>query len=224
MLSSCFIVNKPRRDFFIEIMLLFLSIKGKMNFTQFGRFGKFGEQKYRKQFEKYFNFLNFNKNMAISHSSGKFAIAFDPSYISKSGNVTYGKDKFWSGIDGTAKFGLETGGIAAIDIDNKPAFHLEAIQTPKYEDIEKERITLIEWYANLIVVRKDNLETISTFLVADAYFSKMSRNFDKSYNVSFMNRNDRKTEHLLTQLANFGVISIKSEIFRICNRLYISEL
>ncbi len=112
-----------------------------MNFTQFGRFGKFGEQRYRKQFEKQFNFLDFNKNITISHGSGKFAIAFDPSYISKSGNATYGKDKFWSGVHGTAKFGLEIGGIAAIDIDNKTAFHLEAIQTPNYEELDNKTMT-----------------------------------------------------------------------------------
>ncbi len=114
-LDSYFTINKPRRDFFIEIMLLFLSIKGKMNFTQFGRFGKFWEQRYRKQFEKHFNFLDFNKNMTISHSSDKFAIAFDPSYISKLRNATYGKDKFWSGVHSATKFGLEIGGIATID-------------------------------------------------------------------------------------------------------------
>lgn len=171
-LGNCLTLNKPRRDFFIEIMILFLSIKDKINFYQLGRFGKFGEQRYRQQFEKQFNFLNFNKNITISHGSGRFAIAFDPSYISKSGKKTYGTDKFWSGVHGAAKFGLEIGGIAAIDINNKTAFHIEAIQTPRHEEIKQKSITLIEWYANLIVSRKDILEIISTFLVADAYFSK----------------------------------------------------
>jgi len=31
-------LNKPQKDFFIEIMLLFLSIQGRMNFLQFGRY------------------------------------------------------------------------------------------------------------------------------------------------------------------------------------------
>jgi len=30
----------------------------------------------------------------LSHSSGDFAITFDPSYFSKSGKKTYGFDKF----------------------------------------------------------------------------------------------------------------------------------
>ncbi len=165
-------MNKPQKDFFIEIMLLFISIPGRMNFLQFGRYGKFTEQRYRQQFEKQFDFLNFNKEIAITHGSGNYAIAFDPSYISKSGRKTPGYDKFWSGVAGQAKFGLEISGIAAIDIDNKTAFHLEAVQTPTYKDIEENDMTLLTWYADIIVQRKDTLKVISNHIVADAYFSK----------------------------------------------------
>lgn len=165
-------LSKPQKDFFIEIMLLFISIQGRMNFLQFGRYGKFGEQRYRQQFEKQFDFLSFNKEITLSHGSGNFAIAFDPSYISKSGKKTYGVDKFWSGVAGQAKFGLEISGIAAVDIDNKTAFHLEAVQTPTYAEIEGKNMSLLDWYANIIVQRKDALLKISSYLVADAYFSK----------------------------------------------------
>ena len=165
-------ISKPQRDFFIEIMLLFLSIKGRLNFLQFGRYGNFGEQRYRQQFEKQFDFLNFNKEITMTHGSGNFAIAFDPSYISKSGKKTPGRDKFWSGVAGQAKFGLEISGIAAVDIDNKTAFHLEAVQTPTYKDIENKGMTLLDWYADIIVQRKDTFLSISNYLVADAYFSK----------------------------------------------------
>jgi len=171
-LDGVFNLNKPQRDFFIEIMLLFLSIQGRMNFLQFGRFGKFGEQRYRQQFEKPFNFMDFNKNITLNHGSGHFVIAFDPSYISKSGKETPGVDKFWSSVAGAAKFGLEIGGIAAIDIENKTAFHLEAVQTPTYEDINKKDMTLLDWYADIIIQRNDSLSAISKQLVVDAYFSK----------------------------------------------------
>lgn len=165
-------LSKPKKDFFIEIMLLFISIPGRMNFLQFGRYGKFGEQRYRQQFEKQFDFLSFNKEIILSHGSGNFAIAFDPSYISKSGKKTYGFDKFWSGVAGQAKLGLEISGIAAIDIVNKTALHIEAVQTPTYVDIEEKNMSLLDWYANIIVQRKATLLAISNYLVADAYFSK----------------------------------------------------
>ncbi|VAW25121.1 hypothetical protein MNBD_BACTEROID01-833 [hydrothermal vent metagenome] len=57
------------------------------------------------------------------------AIAFAPSYISKSGKKTPGLGYFWPGCAGKAKWGLEIAGLAAIDIENHTAFHLEAVQT-----------------------------------------------------------------------------------------------
>ena len=73
--------------------------------------------------------------ITITHGSGKYIIAFDPSYISKSGKKTPGLDKFWSGVAGQAKLGLEISGIAAVDIENNTTFHLEAVQTPTYQNI-----------------------------------------------------------------------------------------
>ena len=123
------IFNKCRKDFLCEAFVLLLSIKGRINFLQLGRFGKFKEQRYRQQFEKPFPFLDFNKELALSHGGKRFAIAFDPSYISKSGKKTPGLGWYWPGCAGQAKWGLEIGGLAAIDLDNHTAFHLEAVQT-----------------------------------------------------------------------------------------------
>ena len=71
-------LSKPKKDFFIEIMLLFISIPGRMNFLQFGRYGKYGEQRYRQQFEKQFDFLSFNKEITLAHGSGNFQQFRDP--------------------------------------------------------------------------------------------------------------------------------------------------
>lgn len=165
-------LNKPQKSFILEIMILFLSIKGRLNFLQFARFGKYGEQRYRQQFEKPFDFLSFNKNIVVSHASENLAIAFDPSYIPKSGKKTPGLGKYWSGVAGESKKGLEIGGIAAIDLDNNTALHLEAVQTPSNSILKAANQTLTDWYANLIAQRKDHLHTISNYIIADAYFSK----------------------------------------------------
>ena len=122
-------VNKWRKDFIVEILILFLSIKGRINFSQLGRYGNYSEQRYRQQFEKDFDFLEFNKQLVSEHGSGQFAIAFDPSFISKSGKNTFGLGKYWSGCAKDTKKGLEIGGLAIIDIYNNTAFHLEAVQT-----------------------------------------------------------------------------------------------
>ena len=160
-------INQWRRDFLIETFILFLSIRGRINFLQLGRYGKYKEQRYRQQFEKSFDFLTFNKELTLSQGSGKYAIAFDPSYISKSGKKTPGLGWYWSGCANQAKWGLEIGGLAAIDIDNYTAFHLEAVQT-----LNTDEQTLTDWYAGVISDRKETLMGISKYLVADAWFSK----------------------------------------------------
>jgi hypothetical protein len=100
-----------------------------INFLQLARNAKHKEQKYRQQFEKQFDFLTFNKELVLSSGSGRYAIAFDPSYISKAGKKTQGVNWYWSGCANQTKWGLEIGGLAAIDIDNHITFHLEAVQT-----------------------------------------------------------------------------------------------
>lgn len=165
-------LNKWRKNFMAEIFVLFLSIKGRINFFQLERYGQFTEQRYRQQFEKPFDFMELNTELAISYGSGRFAIAFDPSYISKSGKLTPGIGRYWSGCAQTSKWGLEISGIAAIDVDNNFAFHLEAVQTPGSKGDPNSDENLLDWYGNVLFERKDTLAKLSLYIVADAYFSK----------------------------------------------------
>jgi hypothetical protein len=163
-------INIARQRFMVHIFGLFLGIKGRINFLQLGRFGEMCEQSFRNQFEVPFAFLAFNKNMILEHGSGQFAIAFDPSYISKTGKGTPGVGYFWSGTAAKTKWGLEIGGIAVVDIENHTAFHLEAVQT-----IDKlENQSLLDYYAKVLITRKTELNEISKYIVVDAYFSKKS--------------------------------------------------
>ncbi|MDP2059169.1 MAG: transposase [Flavobacterium sp.] len=168
-LDKISIFSKCRKAFLCEVFILFLSVKGRINFLQLSRFGDFKEQRYRQQFEKPFPFLEFNKELALSHGGKRFVIAFDPSYISKSGKKTPGLGWYWSGCAGQAKWGLEIGGLAVIDLDNHTAFHLEAVQT-LIDD--KQATSLSDWYANVVRERVGSLRSITKYMVADAWFSK----------------------------------------------------
>ena len=163
-------INKRRKDFLIEIFVLFLSIKGRINFLQLSRYGNSKEQRYRLQFEKPFDFLEFNKRLTLSYGGGRYAIAFDPSYISKSEKKTPGTGYFWSGVAGKTKWGLDIGGIAAIDMANHTAFHLEAVQTLPDESFN----SLVEWYVYVLTSRTASFRALSKLLVADAYFAKVT--------------------------------------------------
>ena len=77
--------------------MLFLSIKGRINFLQLERYGTYSEQRYRQQFEKTFDFLSFNKELVRTQGSGHYVIAIDPSFITKAGKKTPGLGYFWSG-------------------------------------------------------------------------------------------------------------------------------
>jgi len=202
-LTNYFQINKSRRDFIIDIMLLFLSIKGRLNFLQFGRYGKCEEQRYRQQFEKAFDFLSFNKEIIMASCNKHIIIAFDPSYISKTGKKTYAVDTFWSGCANKAKLGLEIGGIAAIDIENNTAMHLDAIQTPSHKDLDKKGLSLLDWYAQLIIERKKVLHQLSEYVVVDAYFSKkpfIKTLTDNEFEVISRLRNDADLKYIYTGL------------------------
>lgn len=149
-------INQWRRSFIIETLILFMSIRGQINFLQLARYGKYKEQRYRQQFEKPFDFLAFNKELTLSQGSVRYAIAFAPSYVANSGKKTPGVGWYWSGCADKARWGLEIGGLAAIDIDNHTAFHLEAVQT-----LNLDGQNLSDWYAGLISDRQDTLKSIS---------------------------------------------------------------
>ncbi len=122
--------NNAKKKFLIEIVFLFLSIKGRINFLQLERYGTYTDRAFKLNFEHKMDFMEFNKDIILSEGGGKYAIAFDPSYISQSGKKTPGIGRFWSGCVGAAKLGLKIGAIGAIDIVNNTGFHLEAVQTP----------------------------------------------------------------------------------------------
>ena len=166
-------INKWQHKFMNHIFLLCIGMYGRFNFLQMGREGKFNEQTYRNNFKKSFDFMRFNIELVNQHSSGDIIIAFDPSHITKSGKCTPGMGYFYSGCAGQYKRGLEIGGIAAIDVKQNTAYHLEAIQSPsaKKENVHPD-YTLVDHYTDLIVSKSSELEELSTILVADGYFAK----------------------------------------------------
>jgi hypothetical protein len=93
-------------------------------------------------------------------------IAFDPSYLPKSGKHTPGTSYFWSGCANATKYGLEISGFASVGIESRTAMHLYAKQT-----IGQDRYgSLLDYYAGLVVEQANRLKAVSTTLVADGYF------------------------------------------------------
>jgi len=159
-------LSKPRKYFIAHILWLFAGIKGKINFLQLKRFSNNCEQYFRINFENKFNFQRFNLEM-IQQRVKECIVAFDPSYIKKSGKKTYGLGMYWSGCAGKAKWGLDICGFAAVDINENTAYHLNAIQTPKSKEVN-----LLHYYCQIIKENYLYFKELTTYLVADSYFAK----------------------------------------------------
>ena len=149
-----------------------MGMRGRYNFLNMARYGAYSEQSYRNNFEKPFDFIGFNAELIDQSCSSHCIIAFDPSYIPKSGKHTDHLGWFWSGTSGKALKGLEIGGLAVIDIDNNTAMSLEAIQTPGSKELKERGMTLVDHYAAIIVERRERLRTLSDYLAVDGYFAK----------------------------------------------------
>ena len=169
-------INEWRKRFIVEVILLFLTIQGRINFLQLGRYGRYNECTYRKGFEREFDFLTFNTLLIKETVGERRILGFDPTYIKKSGKHTPDVGYFYSGTDSRYKKGLEMSGLAVIDLDQQTSYHLEAIQTPSASgEVFQNGESIIDYYAKTIVRRATRLCQISRILVVDAYFTK--RNF-----------------------------------------------
>ena len=116
------LLNKSRKDFIVSVLWHILSIKGRINFLQLGRFSPLCEQTFRNQFEIEFDFLAFNKELIHQVVSDETIVAFDPSYIPKAGKSTYGRGRYWPGVAGKAKWGLDICGFAVVDIQTSKTY------------------------------------------------------------------------------------------------------
>lgn len=164
--------NIPQKKFVKHILLLFMGMRGRYNFLNLARYGNYSEQSYRNNFEQSFDYLSFNIEL-IKHSCSKnLIIAFDPSYIPKSGKHTDHLGNFWSGASGKALKGLEIGGLAIVDVDNNTAMSLEAIQTPSSKELKEQDMSMVDYYAKIIIERSGQLTLLSKYMAVDGYFAK----------------------------------------------------
>ena len=114
-------ITKSFEKILIEVIILFMVIPRKINFTQMGRYGLHVEQTYRNAFglkkSKCIDWLKLNVSLAkrFFGKQGRWAIAIDPSYISKAGKKTPHIGRFGSECAQSVKHGLEIMGIGLID-------------------------------------------------------------------------------------------------------------
>jgi hypothetical protein len=166
-------LTKCRFKFMLKIFHLFILIPGRVNFLQMGRWGCFDERTYRENFEAYFDFATFNRILVQEYGSGYHILAFDPSFIRKSGKFTAYKGVFWSGCAQKALPGLEIGCCSVVDIARNTAYHLDAIPTPDSGTRELHDFSLTQHYAQAVATNYNTAGgLISNVIALDGYFAK----------------------------------------------------
>lgn len=135
-----FKISKPQRKFLATLFRAILTARGKINFRNLSRFSDISEETYSRQYAKLFDFIGFNREV-IDEALGKDSeriIAYDPSFIPKSGKKTYGLDYFWNGCHRRSEKGLEIAALAIVDIEKNTGFALSTRQTQPAQQMPKQ--------------------------------------------------------------------------------------
>ena len=135
-----FKISKPQSKFLITLFSAILAARGKINFRNLSRFSDISEETYSRQYVKPFEFIAFNREV-IDEALGKDSeriVAYDPSFIPKSGKKTYGLDYFWNGCHRRSEKGLEIATLAIVDIEKNTGFALSTRQTEPTQQMPKQ--------------------------------------------------------------------------------------
>ncbi|MCX8210971.1 MAG: hypothetical protein OTI34_07995 [Lewinella sp.] len=116
-----------QRKFLLHLVQPWLGMSGRYNFVNMARYGDFVESTYRNNFARPVNLLGINLERVRDSLSRGLILAFDPSFLPKSGKCTDGTGRCWSGCAGKAKKGTEFSGTAAVDLEDKTALHILAV-------------------------------------------------------------------------------------------------
>lgn len=132
------------------------------------------EKTFARWFARDFDFVSFNHATIVEvvAPSHEHVLAFDPSFVPKSGKLTCGLDLCWNGAHSRAEKGLEIATLAWIDVTHNSAYALRVAQTPTAPSRDAEQIRIDTYMAHIAgVVTTQHLQPLK-YLVVDGYFSK----------------------------------------------------
>jgi len=168
---------KPQQKFLALLFSTILILRGKVNFLNLSRYCHLSEKTFRRQFRKGFDFLSFNRIAidTISNSSTRI-VAFDTSFISKSGKKTFGLDYFFNSCASRAERGLELSMASIVDVDENTAYTLSVLQTEPSNRPSTKRSkrceTRMDFYLKHFIQLRPALPLDVKYAAVDGYFAK----------------------------------------------------
>ena len=168
-------LSKPRLRFLRWIFGAWLGLPVRRTVSNLARFGPYCEKSIRLQRARVFEFAEFGRLLIHKNCGTERICAFDPTYVAKAGQQTYGVDYWWCGTAQKAMRGLELGVIGIVDVAARSAFSLQSTQTPCQQTLREQGKNLMQHYVSLLEEQRPRLEQLGVRVVtADAYFAKKS--------------------------------------------------
>ena len=162
-------LKKCRKTFIVHVLVLFVSLRGRLTFLNMERYGSYSEKTYRRHFEEPLDWVTLNTHLIDESGSGRYVTAGDASFYPKSGKHTPHLGNFWNGCAGKAMHGLEGHTLAVIDLERNTAFHLHTQQTPGEVSKDEKRT---QHYVQHIIEHKTMLRHFSKYMVYDGAAAK----------------------------------------------------
>jgi hypothetical protein len=110
--------KRPQRKFFGHLLGLMLMLPGPMTFRNLSRYSAYHEKSFARWLAREFDWveLNYAAITQVVPTQHEQALVMDASFIAKSGQYTYGVDRFWNGCAGHAEKGLAISVLAWLDV------------------------------------------------------------------------------------------------------------
>lgn len=177
-------LSQPFQRFVREVLMLLVIVPGRATFLNLSRYSRYDEKTFRRGFrrEVHWAALNVAAIRAVAPAHHEQVLAFDPSFIPKSGKHTPGLGRFWNSCTGRAELGLEIHVLAWVDVTANTAYAIQAALTPPEPTPAAPRTTgttqaedsrVDAYLAHVRRVIPEHGLSALRYLTADGYFGKV---------------------------------------------------
>jgi hypothetical protein len=165
----------PQRKFLAHLLGLLLMLPGHATFRNLRRYSSYDERTCSRWYAREFDFVSLNKAAIIHVTPPEHAqaLVIDASFVPKSGQKTYGLDRFWNGSQGRSEKGLAISALAWLDITAHCAYSRSVEQTPPTSEATDPETTRIDVYLEQLtrVVSEHDLSHLC-YVITDGDDSK----------------------------------------------------
>lgn len=197
-------IHKPQLKFLAVLFQTVFVCQSRINFSSLARHSALSERTYRRQFRKTVDFVGLNETIINQSNYQIEAFAMDASFIKKSGDSTFGLDKFWNGCASRAEKGLEASIISLIDVGQNASFGLTVDQTEpnlSSQDAGQEQKTRVDFYAEQLEKAAASILKYTRIGVFDGFYAKqkfIAKTVNLGLTVISRLRQDANLKHLYT--------------------------